>query len=112
MDSLSKKKQYSCIKMLPINDIERILDTTYYIAKKNEIETSVLLNYNIFEMINQCIVSEIDTSDSYILTNSPVLPTNYVLTSTIEVNNCGKLSFFTSIQWCNEEYRGILSSLK
>lgn len=114
IDSLFKKNQYSCIKMLPsiINDIERILDTTYYIAKKNEIESPILLNNNIFETINQCIISEVDASDSYILTNSPVLPLNYVLTSTIEVTSNGKLLFFTSIKWCNKEYCEILSRLK
>lgn len=79
--------------MLPnaIYDIERILDATYFIAKNNKIDTSIFFDETIFESINQCIVSEIETSDAYILTNSPELPLNYSLTSTIEVINNGKL---------------------
>lgn len=74
-----------------VSDIERTLNVTYYVAKKNKMETSIIFNKDIFETINQCIISEIDDSDTYILINSHELPLNYTLTSTIEViNDIGK----------------------
>lgn len=92
---MSENSQYSSIMMSSnvIFDIEHSLDMTYYIAKKKSIETPITFNQNIFEVINQCIISEIDISDTYILTNSPELPLNYTLTSTIQLSSDGKLTF-------------------
>lgn len=74
-----------------IVDIERTLNTTYYIAKKNKAETSIVFNTNIVDAIWQCVVPTVDISDAYILTNTPDLSSNYtVIGSTIKLENDGK----------------------
>jgi len=74
--------------------IKRMLETTYSIGKKNNIKPTIVINNNVYKFVSDCIVPDIDVSDTYILQQSPVLPPGYSLSSKIHVNSVpGKTSF-------------------
>lgn len=74
-----------------ISDIERMLQTNLYIAKRNNTgDLSVLCNSNIFDAIHHCIKPEITISDKYIISHSPEIPPEYSLVSVINADANGK----------------------
>lgn len=85
--------QYSSATVADFSvDFERTLGTTYYIAKKNKVKTSIVFNSNIFDAIKQCIVPNIDISDTYVLSNTLNFPSDYkIISSTKKSENYGKL---------------------
>lgn len=82
--------------METISNVEHMLNTSYYIAKKNRSKPEIFFNSQVFSVIYQCITAEIDYSNKYILNFLPELPFGYVLCSKIELNNDGNyfLYFF------------------
>lgn len=92
LDLMLNNRRYTSATMLDfIADIERTVNTSYFIAKKNKVETSIFFNNNIFDDIKQCIVPNFDNFDTYILTNTLNIPSNYtIMSSMIEYENHGK----------------------
>jgi len=85
---LIKSNQLSSEMMTDtIAGIKRMLDTTYYVGKKNKIKPSVVINNSISQFVSDCIVSDIDDSDTYILQQSSILPPDYTLSTEIEVSS-------------------------
>lgn len=79
-----------------IADIDRMLNTTYYLAEKSNIKPPVVMFDNsIYRVIQDSVAYEIDLSDHYVLGRSPNLFPNYTLSATIGLNsddNYGKIS--------------------
>lgn len=82
-----KNNQHSTPEMKnTIDDIDNMVKKTYCIAKKNQIKPSYSCQNSIYENIQNCVTLELDTSDTYILTDSLELPQNYILSDVINVN--------------------------
>lgn len=90
VDLLLKNNQYSSTMFVDtVSDIERILDSTYYIVKKNKINKSVVCDSKLFDAIQQCINFNIDVDDTYLMEYSLDFPSDYILSHTITVANDG-----------------------
>uniref|UniRef100_A0A2S2NKN9 RING finger protein n=2 Tax=Schizaphis graminum TaxID=13262 RepID=A0A2S2NKN9_SCHGA len=70
-----------------IADIESMLDTTYYLAKKKITKPAIQFNFDIFKTIQQCVILNIDMSDRYVLECSPDLLPEYTLSAKIGLNS-------------------------
>lgn len=66
-----------------IAGIERMLDMTYYLAKKNKTKSSIMFDENIYAAVQSSVSFDIDTSDRYVLGCSPDLLPEYTLSATI-----------------------------
>jgi len=73
-----------------ISDIESMLNATFYVAKKNKIKLPLIYDQNIFEAVQRCIITDFDIADLYLLSHSPKCPSDYTLTSLIDVTNNSK----------------------
>ncbi|XP_029343663.1 tripartite motif-containing protein 29 isoform X1 [Acyrthosiphon pisum] len=88
LNVLLKTNNYSSIAMLDhIAGIERMLDTTYYLAKKNKAKSSITFDENIYATVQRSVLFDIDTSDRYVLGCSPDLLPEYTLSATIGLNS-------------------------
>lgn len=90
---LCKNSQYSSNMLDTVTDIERFLDTTYYVAKKVQSKPSIVCDNKFFDSIQECITVNVDVASTYMLGYTPQFPSDYVISSTIEVVNDGKLPF-------------------
>jgi len=70
-----------------IAGIESMLDTTYYLAKKNKAKSSIMFDEHIYDAVQRCVLLDIDISDRYVLGCSPDLLPEYTLSATIGLNS-------------------------
>lgn len=83
-----KNNNYSSTAMVDhIAGIERMLDTTFYLAKKNKAKSSIMFDQDIYATIQRSVFFDIDISDSYVLGCSPDLLPEYILSATIGLNS-------------------------
>ncbi|XP_022183496.1 RING finger protein 17 isoform X2 [Myzus persicae] len=70
-----------------IADIQRMLDTTFYLGKKNKTDGSIMFDQNIYSTIQRSVFFDIDISDRYVMGCSPDLLPEYILSATIGLNS-------------------------
>lgn len=80
-----------------IADIESMLDTTYYLAKKNITDPSIKFNFEIFNTIQQSVIFDVDLSSHYVLECSPDLLPEYTLSAMIGLNSDDNSEIFNVI---------------
>lgn len=84
----------SCTLILDsIFAIEKMLETSLKVSKKNLLGPVVACNESIFDAVRQCIVLKIDNySDTYILTDSFDIPQDYTCILSAQIDSSKWLS--------------------